>query len=807
MATLAARLANNGTYYVAGSLDDATFNQNGSYTPISGPYNYFNLSNDPLAGYESGSYPWTVEFWYYTGPRGGGSPVSTYNFLQAGNGGGTGTGYTFYISNNGANSIITFQLSSPFAYPGWATTIFTDSWYHFALVRSSGTSWTLYVNGVSLGTVTTGATFTWSTPLNTFWAMYALPLGSKVAAFKVTTGAALYTSNFNTSLLPGYFFNTVQISPSGTTTLLIAPSINNLATNLGTSGTSTLSSGNTWLLTTSSPIQTLDIPYIPGKLYSNGVHQVSGYFDEVSMTNSYNTSISLHYSNNSFTGAAYGNTHFPYIQVTGDPFAGYGTAGNIWTYEQWIYFDNALTTLYGGNLAFGNFVTNGWELQFTLSPTGTLSNSVNFIAGTSTSYFPRGALMNLNAGWNHIAVQKGTYAYSLDYYVNGVHTNANNAAVSVGATWNYSSSSNFNFYPLENSTSNYQDTFLGPIRIVGGYNVYPLSNFTPDYFSSIQPISTGGAVTTFLFAPNINDSNIYINKGNAVSNVPVISAYNPQFTKSSYIYSKSYSNTVISSNNLPVAKIYSNGVFAITNTAVFDEVSYPTGSINVQSYNFISTPVTWQTDSRFVPGSNNFTIEFWINPRTTSTGTAANSSIMGLYNHSSTGYPSSGGNVCWGLGFATNSSTLLFFYNINGGTGVGVFDSIPSTSQLPLSTWTHVAITRNNKLISMYLNGILNNSFNDTTLTTIQNPSSLIFGIGDNNGDFFNGFLSNVRITMNQVLYTSNFSPPTFQLTSSANTSLLLKTPHNSASSKDFSYNNFGFVFPFSSSNTVPFSL
>jgi Concanavalin A-like lectin/glucanases superfamily len=122
------------------------------------------------------------------------------------------------IGNHGVavqvnQSLGTFDAVSTIA--GWSTvgagagaTFNTGIWYHFALVRFSGTV-TLYLNGIATGGTTAS------------WVGYAIPAGSLVSIggsaiasnnnvpngmlmdeFRVTKGVALYTSNFTPATAP-----------------------------------------------------------------------------------------------------------------------------------------------------------------------------------------------------------------------------------------------------------------------------------------------------------------------------------------------------------------------------------------------------------------------------------------------------------------------------------------------------------------------------------------------------------------------------------------------------------------------------
>ena len=85
--------------------------------------------------------------------------------------------------------------------------------------------------------------------------------------------------------------------------------------------------------------------------------------------------------------------------------------------------------------------------------------------------------------------------------------------------------------------------------------------------------------------------------------------------------------------------------------------------------------------------------------------------------------------------------------------------------------WVHIALTRQSNTLRMYINGI-----QEAIASTAQdfNPNGgsprvrLGYADAGTNNGVFNGKISNFRITTNQVLYTSNFKPPTTPLTTTS---------------------------------------
>jgi hypothetical protein len=153
-------------------------------------------------------------------------------------------------------------------------------------------------------------------------------------------------------------------------------------------------------------------------------------------------------------------------------------------------------------------------------------------------------------------------------------------------------------------------------------------------------------------------------------------------------------------------------------------------------------------------GTQNFTVEAWVYPRTTS-------GYAGIVSTAFIGGSDNGLILSFDLGQAG--------FSIGNGSAVdGVF-----ASSLPKDTWTHVAGTRNGSTLTLFVNGV---SVGTATTSRSINTTQATIGSYYNNGGggyVFNGYISNARI-VNSVVYTSNFTPPAAPLTAITNTSLLL---------------------------------
>jgi hypothetical protein len=156
-----------------------------------------------------------------------------------------------------------------------------------------------------------------------------------------------------------------------------------------------------------------------------------------------------------------------------------------------------------------------------------------------------------------------------------------------------------------------------------------------------------------------------------------------------------------------------------------------------------------------IASSTPFTIEFWFN--TTGFGGVTNAFISG-YN----GAPSG-----WTVSFLGASNVFSF--------GLGDTTILTSSSQtISVGVWYHFALVRNaSNSISMYLNG-----------TSIATPVTNSGAIGATSqgpwiggtpgvGQYYHGYISNLRVVNGTAVYTSAFTPPTTPLTAITNTALL----------------------------------
>jgi hypothetical protein len=161
-------------------------------------------------------------------------------------------------------------------------------------------------------------------------------------------------------------------------------------------------------------------------------------------------------------------------------------------------------------------------------------------------------------------------------------------------------------------------------------------------------------------------------------------------------------------------------------------------------------------NAAFLLATNNFTIEFWVYPTNVS-------STQSILSKGAGGYSPF---------LIQNSSGSGLIYISSAGSAWDVASGV-SLGTIPISTWTHIAITREGNTFKTFKNGIQVSTFSSSA--SLYNPANPVT-IGYNGGGYpeaFYGNISNLRIVNGTALYTANFTPPTAPLTAVTNTTLL----------------------------------
>lgn len=100
----------------------------------------------------------------------------------------------------------------------------------------------------------------------------------------------------------------------------------------------------------------------------------------------------------------------------------------------------------------------------------------------------------------------------------------------------------------------------------------------------------------------------------------------------------------------------------------------------------------------------------------------------------------------------------------------GAYTSAPglnSQSSINVNQWYHVAVCRNNNVMRLYLDGVLQEEHTPSSPATLNAPFSANIGAIPFDGSaqwFFNGYIDDLRVTKGIGRYTSNFTPPSTTL-------------------------------------------
>ena len=257
----------------------------------------------------------------------------------------------------------------------WTPTVGT--WYHFAVVRSSGTGY-IFINGVqgSTGSLSGVNFVTGSTGIGFYNPSPQSYFNGYISNLRSVIGTAVYTSNFTPSTTP---------LAAITNTALLTCQSNRFVDN---------SSNNYTVSTYSSPSVQRFSPFNPTAPYSTSVIGGSGYFGASS----------------------------DYLSMSAQ--TAFNVSGGNWTIEFWYYrASSAGTTVILENNSNG---VNGYSFQ-----TDTSNNLVLYV---NTNIITSSSSMQLNA-WNHCALVRSGSTTTM--YINGasVGTSSTDAGSTNGGLW------------------------------------------------------------------------------------------------------------------------------------------------------------------------------------------------------------------------------------------------------------------------------------------------------------------------------------------------------------------------------------
>ena len=147
--------------------------------------------------------------------------------------------------------------------------------------------------------------------------------------------------------------------------------------------------------------------------------------------------------------------------------------------------------------------------------------------------------------------------------------------------------------------------------------------------------------------------------------------------------------------------------------------------------------------------SGDFTIECWVRY----TSLSGNQELIG--NRGDSGGDSSNG---WALRKKTSSNNIILYW-YEGGEFNYLNHTQGSQTALSADTWYHVAVTRSGNTWKLFLNGTAEDTVTDSGTIVTSNENRLFIGHFDSL--YTSGYIDDLRITVGQARYTSNFTAPT----------------------------------------------
>jgi len=678
---------NNFAVSIFGDTKPNSFNP---YTP--GYYsNYFDGTGDYLtiAGTSTAcALPgdFTIECWYYQlATTNYGSLFSTTTTYSTAN--------SLRISTGPTNN--TIQVASAGSAIFNASTTFTPStWVHFALVRS-GSTVTLYQNGVSVGSATNSQSFVSDTfiigDVQGAGAPYCL--NGYMSNFRVVKGTAVYTAAFTPSTTP--------LTAIANTSLLTCQS-NRFIDNSTNNFTLTVA-GNT-------SISSFD-PFVPNSSYST---YGSGYFD--------------------------GNGDYLSMSSSSSP-----VASQDFTIECW-YYPVTRATIYG--TIYGNFLTysasgiaiwdrhDSWPTKINVQCGG-----VNATSTTSV----------VNNTWYHIAVTRASGTLKL--YINGVLE-----ATTAGANSSNTPDASFIGRGDTTSLAfTYINAYVSDFRIVKGTAVYttaftpPSAPLTAIANTSLLTLQNNQSVNNNVFLDNSTNNFFVTRYGNTTQGT--FSPYGGNWSNyfdgtGDYLNTPTNAAFTFGTGDLTLeCWIYQTATSTSTYRVIFaDNVYGSAGGYTLYSYNNALNLWKGGAGGEIIAPAGTITLNTWNHVAWTRSGSSnrlfINGAQVGATTTDSTNYTGTasyiGSSVAGTFPFAGYISNA----RIVKGTAVYTTTFTPSTTPLTAISGTSLLTCADNRFIDDSINNFTITKTGDVSVQRFSpfNPSIVTptsySGYFDGTGDY-----------------------------------------------------------------------
>jgi hypothetical protein len=669
-----------------------------------------NLSVASNANLAIGTGQYTAELWIYF------NSISTLGeFFECTTTGNTGC-FTFYF--NGSNALQVVATGG-----AGATTItwtpVAGQWYHIAATRDSSNNQRVFINGVLFGT----ATSTNNYGQNGF-RLFTTTLNGYVSNARLVVGSCLYTTNFTPP-------TGALTAVSGTQLLLCnQPTfVDKSANNFTVTVTSDA------VVSTVNPFPTSQLPNPALGGAGNGVYTMSQYaaLKAANLWPAYdpfyrNVTLNLHGNG---TNAAQNNT----------------------------FLDSSTNNF--------TITRNGNTTQGTFTPYG--ANWSNYFNGSSYFQIASTSAMNMNtyaclecwvnlssSGANQLHVGRDSN-YWIAYSFSGISGSANKFVFSIynGSAWSAVSSSTSptvgTWYHVAGirSGSTLQIYINGVLETTGTLSGTATTSATPIGIADNQGTSP---MTGYL-------SNVRVNLGSTSAVLPYTANFTPSTVPLTAVtgtqlltcQSSRFVDNSTNALSLPIG-----GSPSVQRFSPFSPTTaYSTSVIGGSGY-FDGSGDYLSMSQTAVNSSTTLTIEGWFYINSTAT-------TQGLWG---------GGVDLYGINLQyqeTSNQKLNLFIGSGSAWGSGYTSN---TSLVPY-TWYHIAYVRSGTTHWLYINGVVDSSINGVTASVTWSGSSFYVGVPMITTRYFNGYVSNLRVS-NSVVYSGTFTPPTAPLTAITNTSLLL---------------------------------
>lgn len=341
---------------------------------------------------------------------------------------------------------------------------------------------------------------------------------------------------------------------------------------------------------------------------------------------------------------------------------------------------------------------------------GYTSNQLALYYNGSVVYQPASLTLTSNA-WNHVALVRSSGVTK--FYLNGT-----GASTTYTDTNNYPSAACIIGTDSLAGGSSYWIGSLSNIRVVKGVAVYT-TNFTPPT-SPLTAISGTSLLTcqSTTFIDNSTNAFTITANGNATPE-----RANP------------FTDTVTGPTP------YSTATYG--GSAYFDGTG-----------DYLTIP----DNANLELGSGNFTIEMWVYVNST-----AQATLLSHRATSTTNGP---------LALFKDSSNVIKMYLATAAAGWDILNGA-TIGTVTNSQWYHVAVTRSGSSFYGFLNGSI--AVLGTSASAIGDVTAN-WGVGADLDptNYYNGYISNLRIVKGTAVYTGPFVPPAAPITAVTNTQLLL---------------------------------